>query len=90
MSGGFDQLRPPAMHWSSDPFRQAMLISDEPSYSDTANSCDQHAFWAHVVRRVRGLCCGTCSEFMLKDVFKAHVVGHVVGSCLGLCAGPMF
>ena len=67
-----------------------MFISDEPSYSDTVNSCDPHAFWAHVVKRVQYLCCGTRSELMLKDVFKPHVVGHVVGSCLGLCAGPMF
>ena len=76
MSGGFDQLRSPAMHWSSGPFRQAMPISDEPSYSDTANPCDQHVFWAHVVGRIRGTWCGTCSESILWDVFGAHVVGH--------------
>ena len=79
MSGGFDQLRPPAMHWSSDPFRQAMLISDELSYSDTANSCDQHAFWVHVVNLVRNLCCGIRAQLMLKDVFKTHVVGRCSG-----------
>ena len=31
-------------------------------------------FGAHVVGRVRGLCCGTCSGPMLWDVFGAHVV----------------
>ena len=31
-------------------------------------------FGAHVVGRVRGLCCGTCSGPMLWDVFRAHVV----------------
>ena len=52
--------------------------------------CWRTSSGAHVVRCVRGFCCGTRSEFMLKDVFEAHVVGHIVGSCLGLCVGPMF
>ena len=82
MSGGFDQLRPPAMHWSSGPFRQAMPISDEPSYTDTANPSDQHVFWAHVVRRVRDLCCG--------DLFGIRVEGHVQGLCCGTCHQVMF
>ena len=33
-------------------------------------------FGAHVVGRVRGPCCGTCSGPMLWDVFGAHVVLH--------------
>ena len=44
---------------------------------------------AHVVRRVRGPCCGTCSGPMLWDVFGAHVVGRVWGPCCGTCSGPM-
>ena len=36
-------------------------------------------FGAHVVGRVWGPCCGTCSGPMLWDVFGAHVVGHVRG-----------
>ena len=44
---------------------------------------------AHVVRCVRGPCCGTCSGPMLWDVFGAHVVGRVWGPCCGTCSGPM-
>ena len=72
-------MRPQAMHSSSVPFRNATVISDEPSDSDTANSCDQHAFWAHVVNLVRNLCCGIRAQLMLKDVFKTHVVGRCSG-----------
>ena len=46
-------------------------------------------FGAHVVGRVRGPCCGTCSGSMWWDVFGAHVVGRVQGPCCGTCSGPM-
>ena len=48
-----------------------------------------HMFRAHVVGRVLGPCCGTCSGPMLWDVFGAHVVGCVRGTCCGTCLGPM-
>ena len=60
------------------------------SYTDSSHPCDHHVFWADVVGRVRGTCCGKCSESMLWDVFGAYVLGHVVGSCFGLCSRPMF
>merc|ERR1712045_599280 len=47
-------------------------------------------FRAHVVRRVRGPCCGTCSGPMLWDVFGAYVVGRVRGRWCGTCSGPGF
>ena len=54
-----------------------------------AGSCLIFKHGAHVVRCVRGPCCGTCSGPMLWDVFGAHVVGRVRGPWCGTCPGPM-
>ena len=60
------------------------------SYTDSSHPCDHHVFWADVMGRVQGTCCGKCSESILWDVFRAYMVKRVVGSCFGLCSRPMF
>ena len=55
MLGGFDQLRPPAMHWSSDSFHPAMPVLWDSSGIDIDG-----VFKPHVVGHIVGSCLEMC------------------------------
>ena len=76
MSGGFDQLRPPAMHWSSDSFRQAMPVLWDSSGID-------------IDGRVRAPCCGTYRRFMFRNVCRTHVLNRLRATCNATGSGPL-
>ena len=76
MLGGFDQLRPPAMHWSSDSFHQAMPMLWDSSGID-------------IDGRVQAPCCGTYRRFMFRNLCRTHVLNRLRATCNATGSGPL-